>query len=468
VPGIYTWSKNTVAHNTVVVDASRQPENVPGTVELFAEGEFARVIDVSAAGTYPQCGQYRRAMIMVDCGDDQSYFVDVFTVAGGTQHDYGLHGPPGAFETIGGEWSAQQRGTLAGENVEVGQIYDNPKMAAPGYKGGYSGYTGSGFQHIYNVRRHLGGETVAQWSHEKDPSAKLRIRVLPQPDQQLILGDARVSPVKHPEVLTYLIARRQGENLASRFVSVIEPYKGEPLIERVRAVELPRGAGTAVEVLRSDGGSDVIVYDVARAEKTLRGGAISTDAQVAVVRRDPSGKLSGRFFAGGSFLSVDGDGLEASALSGPVTFVDPAKSQVRIKPAQPQAKPEDFIGRVVHFRNDLRRTAHTVTSATRDGDDIILTASDDLLVGRARVDAVEDAALTTKTALPLAPIYRGVTLGGPGFQPLARVAEVSKGTITLAAPIAKEQRPSPGEDVWLINVGPGDAFELPAFVDVPR
>src|SRR5687767_6404942 len=83
VPGIFTWSKNTVAHNTVVVDASRQSENVSGTAELFADGSFARVMDISAAGTYPQCEQYRRAMIMVDCGDGQAYFIDIFTVAGG-------------------------------------------------------------------------------------------------------------------------------------------------------------------------------------------------------------------------------------------------------------------------------------------------------------------------------------------------------------------------------------------------
>src|SRR5688572_13932367 len=154
VPGIFTWSKNTIAHNTVTVDASRQSGNVPGVVELFADGSFARLIDVSAKGTYPQCGQYRRALIMVDRDQDRSYFIDVFTVAGGKQHDYSLHGPPGSFEVIGGQWSEPQRGTLAGEDVEVGQIYDDAKMAAAHYKGGYSEYAGSGFQHLYNVRRH--------------------------------------------------------------------------------------------------------------------------------------------------------------------------------------------------------------------------------------------------------------------------------------------------------------------------
>ena len=138
-------------------------------------------------------------------------------------------------------------------------------QTAPGYTGGYSRYRGSGFQHLYNVRRHEGGETVAQWSHEKDPSAKLRIRVLEQPGQQVMLANARVSPAKFPQVLTYLIARRQGESVASRFVSVIEPFKGEPLINGVRAIDLSRGTGTA------EGGEAIVVRS--RAVLSLGGGA---------------------------------------------------------------------------------------------------------------------------------------------------------------------------------------------------
>ena len=443
VPGIYTWSKNTVAHNTVVVDASRQTENVPGTVEMFADGSFARVIDVSTKGTYPQCERYRRAMIMFDCGEDQAYFIDVFSVTGGKQHDYSLHGPPGTFEAIGGQWAAQPRGTLAGEDVEVGQIYDNPKMAAADYKGGYSGYTGSGFQHFTNIRRHTGGETIAQWSHAKDPSAKLRIRVLDQPGQQLILASARVSPVKHPEELTYLIARRQGEGLDSRFVSVIEPFRDEPLLESVRALPSERAGEVALEVRRRDGSTDTITYD--------------PQGRVNVRRRDAAGRAAGRFAVARG----------TSAQTGSVVGVEAQRSEVRIRASAP-VEPHVFVGRVVHFENDLRRTAHPIVAARRDGDEIVLTTGDDLLVGRARIEAVGDNVLTTKTALPLAAIYRGVTLGNADFEPVARVESVEKGKVTLAAPVSTESRPAGGDDVWLINVGPGDTFELPSVIDEAR
>jgi hypothetical protein len=115
------------------------------------------------------------------------------------------------------ERASRPRGTLAGEDVEIGQIYDDPKLGAPATRAATAATPGSGFQHLYNVRRHQGGETIAQWSHEKDPSAKLRIRVLDQPGQQLILANAHVSPIKFPEVLTYLIARngKASVNLAA-------------------------------------------------------------------------------------------------------------------------------------------------------------------------------------------------------------------------------------------------------------
>jgi hypothetical protein len=242
-------------------------------------------------------------------------------------------------------------------------------------------------------------------------------------------------------VLTYLIARRQGENLTSRFVSVIEPFKEEPIIDAVRALPVERGSGLSLEVRLRNGSADVIDYDPQGTGK------------VDVRRRNAAGEAAGRFSVGNPLRT------------GAVVDVDPQHSCIRIHPAQSDTKPEDFTGRVVHFRNDLRRTAHTMTSATRDGDDIVLTASDDLLVGRARIDAVEDDALATRTSLPLAPIYRGVTLGSATFKPLARVARVADGKIVLATPLGPEVRPAAGDDVWLINVGPADTFELPTMID---
>jgi hypothetical protein len=255
--------------------------------------------------------------------------------------------------------------------------------------------------------------------------------------------------------------------LASRFVSVIEPFKDQPLIESTRPIELKDGgAAAAIEAVRSDGGTDIVVYGDPGTEKALRDGRLATDAHVAVVRRDEAGKIIGRFFAGGSFLQTGGDRLVATGFTGKVVSVDPGKSQIHVQPDQSDAKSEDFVGRVIHFRNDLRQTAHPIVAAERRDEHIVLTTGDDLLVGRARVDDVREAELITKTAMPLAATYRGVTLADAAFVPLTLVKQVERGRIELAS--RPDSPPRAGADVWLLNVGPSDTFELPALVEDVR
>src|SRR5690606_17049413 len=134
VPELYTWSKNTINHNTVVVDAKKQNQNGPGILHDFSEGKFARTMDASSPA-YAQTTQYRRNIIMVDVDNNQSYVVDFFRVTGGKQHDYSLHGPPGTVNTLDGIWGKKQEGTFAGKDVAIGQIYDNAKLGAEDYNG---------------------------------------------------------------------------------------------------------------------------------------------------------------------------------------------------------------------------------------------------------------------------------------------------------------------------------------------
>jgi hypothetical protein len=427
VSGIYTWSKNTIAHNTVVVDAKRQVENVHGELNLFADGPFARVLDVSGDGTYPQCSKYRRAIVMVDVDPKQSYFVDFFTVAGGKQHDYSLHGPPGKFEMVGGEWSEPAKGTLAGEDVPLAKIYDDAKLDKNGAKSGYSGYGGSGFQHLFNVQTLKSqGDWVAQYTHEKDPHAKIRVRVLGAPDQQMLMADAHISPAKHPELLKYLIARHTGDKIESQFVGVFEPYRDEPFIKSVER------DGNTIRVHHADGATDVITYD--------------PEKEVAVVTSAGSWRAS------------------MPKPVGHVTSFDAQKNEVRVAlDDDAKVDADAFVGRVVHFRNDLRRTAHPIAEAKRDGNDLVLTTRDDLIVGRANITKMDGQSLATDTALPL-PIYRGATLANDSYQPLAIVEGMTGGgegaakAIKTAQPVTSIK---PGEKVWLLDVGQNDRVELP-------
>jgi oligo-alginate lyase len=470
VSGIYTWSKNTSSHNTVTVDSKRQIGNKPGTVNLFIDSEFARVIDVDAAETYPQCSIYQRHMLMVDVDLSHSYFIDIFTVKGGLQHDYSLHGPPGDFHVIGGVWQKQIKGTLAGEDVPIGQIYDDSVRGAKGYRDTFYHYQGSGFQHFFNVRRHQGGDWIAEWSHEKNRDAKLRIRVLDQPNQQVILANAQVSPIKYKQLLTYIIARRKSNNrLYSRFVSVIEPYAREALIRNVKQIGSGNKQTIVLAVELQNGLTDIIVYNPDNSLQLLDSFNIATDAVDTVVRFDNKNKPLQVFFTRAHSLNIDGHEINTPLLvTGRVVRVVPQKSQVYIELDNPSGISGKMIfpGQIVHFKNSDRKVAYTISDIKHDGRYIILTFRDDLLVGRFHLVKVNSRTLHTNSSLFFAPIYNGARVSDINFSQYYKIDNASKGKIHLTEPLPPKSPLQSGSDAWIVNVGLGDKIEIPLGWDI--
>lgn len=458
VSGVWTWSVNTIAHNTVTVDATAQAGNVSGRVELFADGGWVRAVEVSAKETYPQCDDYRRALVMVEHGTSR-YIVDFFNVSGGRQHDYSLHGPTGTATLADGAWTVPAAGTLAGENVQLGELYDDPAMAAAGEKVGYYEYRGSGFQHLFNVQRRTAGDAIVDYVHEKDPTAALRIRVLAAPGQELMAAEARVSPVKNPSLLKFLIARRTigaEPSLRSEFISVIEPHlSGANLIAEVKRLDCS-GGGTVIVVTHANGERDVIIHGPAGSNKTFA--LVETDARLAVLRIDTAGKVKKVFYTGGTSLKVDGHLFKADrGLACEVTSINVRQSTLRVRSSE-----LDFpVGAVVSIANPIARTAHTIVAARRDGDEWVLTTKDDLLAGVMRVSAVRGNRLETRTRLPFAPSYVGATLLDAEYRPIGRVRAADQDFIELEAPPAAGVALI-GSDVWISSAGPGDTLELPA------
>ncbi|MDB6094358.1 MAG: hypothetical protein JWM32_1920 [Verrucomicrobia bacterium] len=472
--GIFTWSKTSISHNTVTVDAHRQPANPAGRLLLFADGPFARTLSTDAPGTYPQVSTYRRTMVMVDVPDsasakDRGYAVDFFDVTGGHQHDYSLHGPTGKFTALGGSWSPPAPGTLAGPEVEVGALYDDPVRGAKKFDGSYLNYAGSGFQHLVHVQKLLSEETpaVAEYVHDQDPNARIRLRVLPQADQELMIADARISPIKYPELVKFVIARRvapaTGPQLASAFVGVFEPFTTEPFIDSVHRMDLTNGS--VLTVARTDGERDIIFHhqgsDIAVFARD-NNPPVLTDAEVAVVTVNAKGEVTRIFFAGGTFLQAGNRKYNAASLEGKITRVDAKTGKLTIRLGANSIAPDlaALPGRVLHLSNSLRDTVQTIKAVERVGTELVITVKDDLRVGLVHVSSVEGIVITTKTAMHLAPIYRGVTLCDKGDQPLGTVTEAKAGLLMLAAPATSEI--TRGEDVWLIDAAVGETVRLPA------
>ncbi len=481
VPGIFTWSKNTISHNTVTVNASRQDGNDAGTVRLFACGPFARVVDVNAPGTYAECTTYRRRIVMVDVDDERSYFVDWFAVDGGRQHDYSLHGPPGEFRVLGGQWTEPATGTLAGADVAVGQIYDDPAMAAPGYTGSYSHYRGSGFQHLQHIKRREGGDWCAEWRHEKNSSARLRVRIVDQPNQEIVLADAQVSPVKQKQRIGYVIARRTltdraSTDLRSRFVSVLEPFDTTPFIQSVR-VEAATDGGRQLVIERTGGWTDRVTLDTPpRADP----GVLSADfPSVRVETAGTDGKITRVFTAGPWVADPDRANpdeahpnethpskaeWDGTTLQGRVVRVDPNQGEIHVR--TDQIIPADYaaalVSRIVHFRNSVRQTAHTVMEARLDGTNLVLRTRDALLVGRLHVTSITPTTMTTDARFQFPSVYRGTYLTGAQLTGYYPIRSAQADAVTLAEPLPRNHPFVVGNDAWIVDVGPNDQFVVPS------
>lgn len=461
VPGIFSWSQTTVNHNTVVMDAGRQTGNSGGRVHHFAGEPMVQYVDASAPGNYPQASEYRRAQILVSTDEQNAYLVDIFRVAGGQQHDYSLHGTVGARTVVEGSFGpTQTKGTLAGENVEVGEFYDDPALAPKDYQGSYGGYRGSGFQHLINVQRQSRpGPVVLQIDAEADPRVKLRLHLLDAEGQQAILAEAQISPVKHPALLPYVLLRRQGDNLASTFVTVADPFVAEPQLKQVRRLATSADA-VALEVVHA-AGRDVILQAREGGRKRPAGDLLTSDAALVVARLAADGSLVQAMAVDGSSLSVDGtDYALKPVLTGTVAAVDPRANTVTVKWAG--APPADWPGRTVTLGNDARDNLYSVTAAEDTADGTRLTLSASLLNGRGRVTATDDQAgtLTTDSRMLFQTTYGGRYALNEAQDTWLPITSAGGGTFTLrgAKPSAVFGDPD-GDDkkeFWVCTVAPGD------------
>ncbi len=309
---------NTVAHNTVVVDEARQGRG-PGRLHGLVTEGFAQAVDASCEGAYAgRVDLYRRANMLVEAAPGHHYLFDVFYVNGGRQHDYMLHGTQAEFDCRPALGPVRESGTLAGEDVPYEQFYDDPELKDKRLSSvPYTGYRGSGYQFLYNVQNgHLNAETIAEWrltepidAQPERPWRGLGLRAhLIGKEEELFACDGPVQKYKHlPESVKFLVRRRTGPDLSSRFATVFEPYKERAWIRRATPVELtPDGFGAAaVRVEMEDGSTHYLFHALdADREHTMESG-IRVAGQMAFLALDKQGRPVRAMLFNGKMLAVD-------------------------------------------------------------------------------------------------------------------------------------------------------------------
>ncbi|UCD30419.1 MAG: heparinase II/III family protein, partial [Planctomycetota bacterium] len=481
VPGIYSWSKNTVSHNCLVIDQTIQQGNASGVVLRFHDSPTVHVVDVDAQGSYSKADVYRRTLVLVDVGENDSYLVDIFRVRGGKDHALSIHGPEGEFSLVGASLSpAVTEGTLAGRAVDYGRLYDNPILGKPGYKGSFSSYKGSGYQHFFNWQRVIPDEPVMGcWKIGGDSAAQLRVHVPPHTGQELIVADAYVSPTrKIPTILKYMLLRRSGDQLGNTLVTVWEPVSSEPMIERVKLHEvasLGRGCNRIVVMSVHRGDTiDMIAIAPEQGQQYPIGSGLTSDAAVVVIS-EQKGRRIRTFAAGGTKLSTNksGDSIDIpSTISGTIRAVDYAAKRIDVRIDSGLITPATLLGRMVRIFNADHSCVYKIASARLDNRTLTLELTgSDIFTGRIKVRSVDREAgtITTPTSILYPYHLAGMHLVTEDLKHAVPVVSMDKGVIRLPpdavlAPFVPPNSESDGRNAWIVDMGVGDRIEIERFV----
>lgn len=459
ISGIYSWSQNTISHNTVVVDAKRQHNNQPGTLHEFADGSFARAMDASSP-TYGNTQIYRRNIIMVEIDNEQSYFVDFFNIHGGNRHDYSLHGPPGEVILHDRQWSDTLSGTFAGRDVEIGWMYDNDKLRKEGHVIGYGGYWGSGFQHLFNVQQLESGNGILEFRHSRNKDARLRILLLPDGDQDVFIADAYDKPRGRDHLLKYLIASRKSADkkpLKSTFVSLLAPYKGNNITFKNANLVYPDYGTGHIVVIDRDSLEDVVIYDPEGSKKVLSKYDIETDA-VRVVATFKNDKLIRLFFNEGSYFHTKGKQFKSEEIRGKVISVDVKTNSFMVELDKTRKyRPEELYNRVGHFINSFKTTVHPLEKIELMDGKMKITPKDDMLTGRLNISEITKEQLKTNTGLTFTDDYNGTTLLDDSFEPIGIIKNMQRGVMTFKDSSAINTVQI-GDEAWICNISIGDEF----------
>ena len=458
------WTKNTAAHATVVVDGRRQDTQAPGRPCAFVAGDGLSLVEVDAPETYHATSEYRRTVALIDLAPDARYVLDLFRVAGGGTHDYSLHGFDGAFSVEDLALSRPQgRGTLAGEKVPYGAIYDDDGLTDPLRKGrSYYTYRGGGYSYLYDVQR---GRPSQAWSATwTDMEAGIGLRTTFLPSEEVIVahGDPPRKP-GNPRQLKYVILRNQGDGVASRFAAVIEPFRDDPKVFEVVGMDAGDGVGLRV---RHQHGEDRICHGVGPAGTSF-----------SLVRRDPEGQVVRGDLVGPGAVREEGIALTVErGILGRVVAIDDRTSSVEVEIDRESERPHsrNLIGEVALIGNVRRSAAYTITSVEGRGRRYrVGFGEDSFRIGRFVTGAVnpDGSGLSTDTYLYMAAqgYYRGARLADekgrvwlpvedvrlsphrPGSRRDGRIGLVGGHDLSAFAP---------GRIAYLYDFGPGDSFSV--------
>ena len=291
LPESHNWFRQTVSHNTVVVDQVSQ-HRIGGELERFEAGPRVQVADASAHD-YQHGVRMRRTAILVD----GAFVVDVFGVGGAG---------PNRQRRRQVDWVYRNFGEL---RVSAELVEDDKALGKD-----------NGYQHIRDVRR---GSADGTWTATFESEGQgVRLTMLGEAETEVIAATAPGTTLD--ERLDVLFARRQAPtpHARTRYLTVIEPFRGQPAIGSVRELAVStehRGLESEAAGLAVERGGSTVYIAVSDAWKPVptRYGELATDGAVVVLCVGDGGALEYLYAVETTRIEWGGLALRADA---PLTF----------------------------------------------------------------------------------------------------------------------------------------------------
>ncbi|PHR97260.1 MAG: hypothetical protein COA78_27800 [Blastopirellula sp.] len=377
------WSAHALSHNTVVVDQSDQQRHRDafGNVQFYVDslpGLAAIQVDAPDAYADGRLTRYRRTLVHVTTDPKHPYFIDVFEVHGGNQHDYAIHG--------------NLEGRDAGAcSIELEKIGEERPLLPKGEN--WKEPNGMGSFNVYGLFQNVATAKIQPSAFvdfkDKQDGAGTRIH-LPMSDGQLFLGETPGlrnaghynDDAVYDDWMPHFIVRRKGKSgLKSTFVAVYDIHSGTPGISSVKQIDT--GPDTVVLAIQAGGRTDAFVLQLEE-RRNIEIGPLKTDARLALAQ-DLNGKPLLRMIEG-TTLVASGEQISAplAMVSRPVTSMGEQSFEVDLGASQS----ESLARWAVLLHDAAEGSTHAYPISSRSDTEVLLRLSHGLKMTAGQTEEV--------------------------------------------------------------------------------
>ncbi|TMV48767.1 hypothetical protein FE783_17125 [Paenibacillus mesophilus] len=362
------WTRSTLCHNTVVVDGkdmNRTSGANGGNLQLFAACcSDVQVMKANQESAYSNLREYSREMWLIGFGGSgetsggEGYVVDLFRIQGGSRHEYTLNGDANRDSVMESNVPLKPYGpNLLPAGTRV--TWPTGELEQGDAEGEYYGY-----MYVQDVLRAEIADGRYEVTLKTEGGGRLKSIGFTDSDAELFLGKAlslRATRLhdktmdNNAEAVRYtmpkLVVRREGTDLNSRFVHVMEPYPegSNPRIRHVELLQPEQSVEGDIAIAVSYGSTtDIILSSNFWREQPMIVGDIRFAGRIGFIRIE-NGEVVRMQLIGGTLLHkgrhvIRGDGPVEGTIIGVLRKAEGASDDALVTEA---TVPDDAAGRTV-------------------------------------------------------------------------------------------------------------------------